>query len=154
MKIYFSRFVFGLYIFRILEILQFSNPKLPTQDWKVVKVTEAVEGSRKATVVINTDSLSPLRETQGKVFYGFGTIFLRVYKGDDKEKPPAPVSMDQMSMDDEAACSSASEDAQSVTGFVGDFFGKMEVADDEDVLLESDDDPEDANVTVVHSDEL
>ena len=95
----------------ILEILQVSNPQLPTQDWKVVKVTEAVEGSRKATVILNSDSLPSLRKTQGKVFYGFGTIFLRVYKGDDKETPQALENVDQMSLDDETAYSSANEDA-------------------------------------------
>lgn len=143
----------------ILEIIQISNPQLPTQDWKVVRVTESVEESRKATVIINSDSLPSLRKTQGKIFYGFGTIFLRVYKGDDKGKPQAPVTTTTSTastehMEDDSAMSSANEDTQSVSGLVGDFFGKMEVADDEDILLESDDDPEDANVTVVHSDEL
>lgn len=139
----------------ILEMLQISNPQLPTHDWKVVRVTDVVDGFRKATVVLNSDSLSPLRGTRGRVFYGFGDTFLRVYRGDEKQKPLTPeIAECTESCNDEATSSAASEDTQSVTGLVGDFFGRMEVAEDEDALLESDDDPEDANVTVVHREEL
>lgn len=141
----------------ILEILQVSNPHLPTGDWKVVRVTEPKEDLRKATIIINSDSLPLLREAQGKVYYGFGNIFLRVYKGDDKEKPLAQPDEGQMSLEDaeSVAYSSANEDTQSTTGCVGEFFGRMEVTEDEDALLEDDDDdPENADVTVVHNDGL
>ena len=74
----------------ILEILKVSNPQLPTWNWKVVQVHEAVGGTRKATVILNSDSLPLLRKTEGKVFYGFGTVVLKVYKSDEKNTPQAP----------------------------------------------------------------
>ena len=74
----------------ILEILKVSNPQLPTWNWKVVQVHEAVGGTRKATVILNSDSLPLLRKTEGKVFYGFGTVVLKIYKSDEKETPQAP----------------------------------------------------------------
>lgn len=139
----------------ILKILQFSNPQLPTHDWKVVKVAESVGSSRRAIVVLNEQSLAPIRERRGKIYYGFGTINLRVYRGDDKgdaipvdTESAAPVELDSMSCD-EAASSSDLEDTHSVSEMVGEFFEQMDEAVDEDALLDSD--LEDADVTVIGS---
>lgn len=136
----------------ILRLLQYSNPQLPTHDWKVVKVSEPEGHSRRAIIVLNEQSLAPLRERKGKVYYGFGTIFLSIYRGDDKtDRPPcdglsrAPQETDGMSCD-EAANSSDSESSLSVCGLVGEFFEQMDEAVDEDALLGSD--PEDADITI------
>lgn len=138
----------------ILRILQNSNPQLPTHDWKVVKVTESVRQSRRIVVVLNEQSLAPIRERRGKIYYGFGTINLRVYRGDDKGdtvpsdgKSGAPEETDCMSCE-ETASSSALEEAHSVTDLVGTFFEQMDTAVDEDALLESESDLEDADVTI------
>lgn len=139
----------------ILKILQNSNPQLPTSDWKVVKVAESAGNSIRAIVVLNEQSLAPIRERRGKIYYGFGTINLRVYRGDDKGgvlpiggKPGAPVEKDVMSCE-EAAGSSAAEDTHSVSELVGEFFEQMDEAVDEDALLDSD--PEDVDVTIIHN---
>ncbi|XP_065354912.1 uncharacterized protein LOC135949315 [Calliphora vicina] len=135
----------------ILEILQCCNPQLPTNDWKVVKVTDAEGSSRKAIVVLNKDSLGPLRKTQGKVYYGFGTIILRVYRSDNKDDTSSE-DVKPMPSEEDMECNDAAgpidiEDTNSVSELVGTFFERMDEAVDEDALLNSD--QEDADVTVV-----
>ncbi|XP_065356217.1 uncharacterized protein LOC135950613 [Calliphora vicina] len=135
----------------ILEILQCCNPQLPTNDWKVVKVTDAEGSSRKAIVVLNKDSLGPLRKTQGKVYYGFGTIILRVYRSDNKDDTSSE-DVKPMPSEEDMECNDAAgpidiEDTNSVSELVGTFFERMDEAVDEDTLLNYD--QEDADVTVV-----
>ena len=139
----------------ILAYLQSGNPHLPTHDWKVVKVSAPEGATRKAIVVLNKESLAPLREKGGKVYYGFDSITLRVYRSDGKthadtssvkaEDPPMEVDKVEAG---EPASSDLEEDARSTSGMVGEFFGGVGEVVDEDVLLESD--PEDADITVVY----
>ncbi|XP_065364430.1 uncharacterized protein LOC135957581 [Calliphora vicina] len=135
----------------ILEILQCCNPQLPTQDWKVVKVTDAEGSSRKAIVVLNKDSLGPLRKAQGKVYYGFGTIILRVYRSDNKgdtSSGDVKPMLSEEGMDcNDATDPADTEDTNSVSELVGTFFERMDEVVDEDALLNSD--QEDADVTIV-----
>lgn len=71
---------------KILKILQKSNPDLPTHDWKIVNITPAADNCIKANMTLNNDSYLPLRRVSGKVFYGFGTINLQVFRRKDKKK--------------------------------------------------------------------
>ncbi|GBP00072.1 hypothetical protein EVAR_91119_1 [Eumeta japonica] len=68
----------------ILRILQRANPGLPTQDWRVVSVSEVQGFRRKVVVVLNRESLPALRIRQGMIFYGYMGIRLCLYRGDDK----------------------------------------------------------------------
>ena len=139
----------------ILRILHCCNPHLPTHDWKVVNVTAPEGSSRKAIVVLNQDSLEPLREKQGKVYYGFSTIFLRVYRSDNKGNPAPTVAAAVQSTDCTVVVDKASscdkEDTNSLTEMVGGLSVYTDEASDEDVLLESD--QEDVNVTIIDNTE-
>jgi hypothetical protein len=66
----------------ITKIIQVSNPALPTEDWRVVKVGEVEGLQRHAVVVVNDASLPLLRNTGGVISYGFSSITLQVYKKD------------------------------------------------------------------------
>ncbi|KAI8116917.1 hypothetical protein CVS40_11073 [Lucilia cuprina] len=44
---------------------------------------------RKATVVLNTEALAPLRECIGKIYYGFDVISLLIYRSDAKRSAAA-----------------------------------------------------------------
>ncbi|XP_053964336.1 uncharacterized protein LOC128867256 [Anastrepha ludens] len=71
------------------EILRYCNPKLPTHNWRVVKV-EKTEGSyRQALVLLNAESLSPLAEAKGVINYGFEKVVLKVYQTDARGDAPA-----------------------------------------------------------------
>ena len=70
----------------ILKILQKCNPQLPTQDWKVVRVIKTPKNYIKVLVILNNDSLLPLRQSHGKIYYGFGTTVLQVHPGDNNLK--------------------------------------------------------------------
>ncbi|GBP00097.1 hypothetical protein EVAR_91130_1 [Eumeta japonica] len=52
----------------ILRILQRANPGLPTQDWRVVSVSEVQGFRRKVVVVLNRESLPALRIRRGMIF--------------------------------------------------------------------------------------
>ncbi|XP_065370822.1 uncharacterized protein LOC135962846 [Calliphora vicina] len=136
----------------ILELLRIGNPDIPTHDWMVARVSESEGGYRRITVIMNQESLAPLRKNLGKVYYGFESIFLRVYRGDDKGKlvqddiEPTP---DDMSCD-ETTSSVAQEDTHSNSEMVGEFFGPLDDVVDEDALLDSSpSDQEDVNVTII-----
>ena len=123
-----------------------SNPDLPTQDWKVVRVSQPVGSSRRIVVILNQESLAPLREKQGKVYYGFESIFLRVYRGDDK----GLLEQDDPDPDQSAADMSCDETDLSLSQSTSKLVKEGEESVDEDDLLASD--KEDANVTVLRKD--
>ncbi|XP_037824203.1 uncharacterized protein LOC119612468 [Lucilia sericata] len=142
----------------ILAFLQSGNPHLPTHDWKVVKVSAPMGNVRKATVVLNKETLAPLRECGGKVYYGFDSISLRIYRSDAKRsaaasgtKPEAPSKEDNGKADDPAG-SENQEDSQSTTGIMGELLGNLKLAEDGDSSQDSD--PEDVDVTVVYDPDL
>lgn len=133
----------------IMELLRSGNPELPTYDWKVAKVSESDGVSRRIVVLLNQESLAPLRERRGKMYYGFEAIFLRVYRGDGRgalvqegENPPP----DNMSVDETVSLGSRGTTISN-SGLVGDFFEGLDETVDEDVLLDSD--QEDVNVTII-----
>lgn len=138
----------------ILELLRGGNPEIPTDGWKIVRVSESKGSSREITVLLNQECLAPLRERRGKMYFGFDAIFLCVYRGDDKggliEEVRGPDPADKMSVDEEIVSSASKEDSLSCSELVGEFFENAELTIDEDALLDSDsDDQEDANVTIV-----
>ena len=106
-------------------------------------------------VVLNQESLVPLREKQGKVYYGFSTIFLRVYRSDNKANPSPKVNDAEQSTDCKVKVEDASscdkEDTHSLTEMVGGLSVYTDEASDEDALLESD--QEDVNITIVDNSE-
>ncbi|XP_046804588.1 uncharacterized protein LOC124419399 [Lucilia cuprina] len=130
----------------ILELLHVGNPDLPTQDWKVVRVSQPVGSSRRIVWILNQESLAPLREKQGKVYYGFESIFLRVYRGDDKRL----LEQDDPDPDQSAAYMSCDETDLSLSQSTSKLVKEGEESVDEDDLLASD--KEDANVTVLRKD--
>ncbi|XP_046805220.1 uncharacterized protein LOC124419501 [Lucilia cuprina] len=139
----------------ILEILKCCNPQLPTNDWKVVRVSEADGSSRHVIVVLNKESLEPLRETKGKVYYGFGTIFLHVYRSDSKGDPSPKVDVAddvtvqsiESTVSNTTSDPSEKDDAQSVSELMSKLSTrKDEEVDDDDLLGLS---QEIANVDVV-----
>jgi len=73
---------------KVLDIIQASNPNLPTKNWKIVKQEEAKGNYRQAVMVINSESLAPLAKTKGVINFGFGSITLKVYKKDDVVRGP------------------------------------------------------------------
>lgn len=138
----------------ILEMLQNSNPDLPTHNWKVVKVTEESESFRNAVIIINDESVAPITKERGLICYGFGWVRLRIYRSDTKNRstssviaPKAP-EVKGATCDDEVASTSSLEDSHSVSSLVGQFFGNMSATVDEDDLPKSD--SEDIDVTVIH----
>lgn len=79
----------------ILKIINCCYPQTSTQDWIVVKVSATEGSSRSAIVVINQQSLKPLRERLGKIDYGFSTIFLRVYRSGNDNPTPSVIEATQ-----------------------------------------------------------
>ncbi|KAI8122501.1 hypothetical protein CVS40_6747 [Lucilia cuprina] len=55
----------------------------------VVKVSAPMGNVRKATVVLNKETLVPMRECGGKVYYGFDSISLRICRSDAKRSATA-----------------------------------------------------------------
>lgn len=81
----------------ILSIMRFSNPELPTGNWKVAKLEEAKGDSRQAILVLNQESLPSLVRTKGVIGYGFSSITLKIYKKDEEQglstlNPAEPVA--------------------------------------------------------------
>ena len=140
----------------ILAYIQMGNPDLPTHDWKVVKVAPPEGATRKVVVVLNQESLAPLRQRQCRIYYGFDSIRLRIYRGDDKPDTVAPSVKLEDPPGDDASTTSADDTTPSVVieapqsdpERIGELFGRLEVVEDEDALLGSD--SEDGDVTVVY----
>lgn len=63
----------------VLEIIKMSNPKLPTYNWKILKIKE-LNGSRYATIIINIEPLEHLHNSNGVVAFESGYIALNVYR--------------------------------------------------------------------------
>ncbi|XP_046812283.1 uncharacterized protein LOC124421328 [Lucilia cuprina] len=145
-------------LWSLIRTTQSGNPHLPTHDWKVVKFSAPMGNVRKATVVLNKETLAPLRECGGKVYYGFDSISLRIYRSDAKRsaaasgsKLEAPPKEDNGKADDPAG-SENQEDSQSTTGMMGELLGNLKLAEDGDSSQDSD--PEDVDVTVVYDPDL
>jgi len=127
----------------ILEMLQLSNPSLPTEDWKVVKVGEAKGSSREIVVVLNEESASLIKEVDGEVSYGFGSICLRIYRQDSKEAARSQERKAEEERVAEEASAMVGIDSDSLSSLEGDsdvrvaskWLSKLTTIEDEDLVL-------------------
>ncbi|KAL7740722.1 hypothetical protein ACLKA6_000086 [Drosophila palustris] len=69
---------------RILRLLQVCNPHLPTANWKVAKVEDAVGLSRQIILTLDEESAGMILKSDGLVTYGFKKVAIRIYKSDAK----------------------------------------------------------------------
>ncbi|XP_034473976.1 uncharacterized protein LOC117781341 [Drosophila innubila] len=69
---------------RILRLLQVCNPHLPTANWKVAKVEDAVGLSRQIILTLDTESAGMILKSDGLVCYGFKKVAIRIYKSDTR----------------------------------------------------------------------
>ncbi|KAH8349255.1 hypothetical protein KR067_006750, partial [Drosophila pandora] len=71
----------------ILAILKICNPKLPTADWRVAKVEEAVGLRRQVVLTLNEETAKILKGAGSRIKYRFEHVAVRIYKSDAKSKP-------------------------------------------------------------------
>ncbi|KAH8266717.1 hypothetical protein KR026_008680, partial [Drosophila bipectinata] len=71
----------------ILTMLRMCNPTLPTAEWRVAKVEEAVGLRRKVVLTLNEETVKALERTEHRLKYGFEHVSVRIYKSDAKAKP-------------------------------------------------------------------
>jgi len=55
---------------------------LPAKDWKVVKVEEHEGDVNQAVLVLNKESVAPVKTARGLLSFGLSAIHINVYKGD------------------------------------------------------------------------
>jgi hypothetical protein len=66
----------------VLKMLSVCNPDIPTGSWLVGRMGNAEGSRRQVVLLLGSDSLKMLAATGGKLWYGFGQIIVKVYKGD------------------------------------------------------------------------
>ncbi|KAH8232113.1 hypothetical protein KR026_010345, partial [Drosophila bipectinata] len=71
----------------ILTMLRICNPTLPTADWRVAKVEEAVGLRRQVVLTLNEETVKALEKSEHRLKYGFEHVTVRIYKSDAKTKP-------------------------------------------------------------------
>ncbi|KAH8338211.1 hypothetical protein KR067_009071, partial [Drosophila pandora] len=71
----------------ILAMLKMCNPTLPTADWRVAKVEEAVGLRRQVVLTLNEETARILEGAGIRIKYGFEHVSVRIYKSDAKNKP-------------------------------------------------------------------
>ncbi|XP_039968395.1 uncharacterized protein LOC120780191 [Bactrocera tryoni] len=77
----------------IEETLRYSNPSLPTQDWRVLRLERTDEPYQQALIMLNTESIGPLSNTKEAISYGFDMVVLKVLPSDARaDGPQAAVS--------------------------------------------------------------
>lgn len=79
----------------VMAIIKCSNPQLPVDNWKLVRLEEAKGDSRQAMLVLNKESLGILAKSRGVISYGFSSITLKIYKSDLPE-PAGPTSVKEV----------------------------------------------------------
>lgn len=70
----------------IMEMISVSNPELPTEDWKLVRLEERKGDFSKAIFVLNKESQDLLLKSRGVIQYGFSTITLSRFRGSLPER--------------------------------------------------------------------
>lgn len=65
------------------------NPDLRTYDRKVDRVSDPVDAQRNVVFVLNKESLTSILWRKGRIYYGFDSIRLLIYRGDEKSDPAA-----------------------------------------------------------------
>lgn len=75
----------------IEEIMHYCNPSLPTHDWRVIRLEKTAQPYRQALILLNKESLGPLRHTKGAISYGFESVVLNVlpmeHTAEDPQSP-------------------------------------------------------------------
>ncbi|KAH8351797.1 hypothetical protein KR067_009080, partial [Drosophila pandora] len=84
----------------ILAMLKIFNPTLPTADWRVAKVEEAVGLRRQVVLTLNEETAKILEGAGSRIKYGFEHVAVRIYKSDAKSKPGGiDLEMDAQELD-------------------------------------------------------
>lgn len=118
------------------------------------------------TASMNTESLAPLRQKQGKIYYGFDSNRLHIHRGDEKSGPATSrktqedptgkgakiTSGNNKKVQDDAPLADSQKYTKSNSGMVGEFFGGLQDDELEDESLETDleSELESVNDTVVY----
>ncbi|XP_070132481.1 uncharacterized protein [Drosophila bipectinata] len=68
-------------------MLRMCNPTLPTADWRVAKVEEAVGLRRRFVLTLNEETVKALERSEHRLKYGFEHVSVPIYKSDAKTKP-------------------------------------------------------------------
>ncbi|XP_039227786.1 uncharacterized protein LOC120320873 [Drosophila yakuba] len=67
-------------------MLQRCNPHLPTSDWRGVKVDEMEGPTNQAILILNKESLAPIKAAHGELNFGFNSVTIKVYKSDSAKE--------------------------------------------------------------------
>lgn len=124
---------------QILRLLQVCNPHLPTANWKVAKVEDAVGLSRQVILTLDTESAAMILKSDGLVSYGFKKAVIRIYKSDargtrieaekDLDLPEAIQSIEEaVSLEDDILDGYVSEESNLARGL------RSVVVEDDDLL--------------------
>lgn len=73
----------------ILLLIQRQNPDIPSHNWKVLKSEVVKDKGRSITMLLNPESLAPLKTLGNEVRYCLKTIRLKIYEQDEKHAPGA-----------------------------------------------------------------
>ncbi|XP_017044081.1 uncharacterized protein LOC108090091 [Drosophila ficusphila] len=66
----------------ILRLIRLFNPRLPTQNWRVVSIKPCENGQSLVGILLNEECLQPLKECGGRLEYGFNQITLQICETD------------------------------------------------------------------------
>ncbi|KAH8335956.1 hypothetical protein KR067_007214, partial [Drosophila pandora] len=71
----------------ILAMLKMCNSTLPTADWRVAKVEDAMGLRRQVVLTLNEETARILKGAGSRIKYRFEHVAVRIYKSDAKNKP-------------------------------------------------------------------
>ena len=134
----------------ILDLLGFCNPQLRVKEWNILRVMEPVGKKREVILSVDEDTVRHLKTGDGRVVYGGGRVFVRVYKQDSnsiRELTPADAAMEELSENQ------IPEEEDPLTGYSSDLsdlashMGKVGVEDD--LLLTDPDSDAEGDTTMV-----
>lgn len=139
----------------ILEMAKVSNPQLPTDEWRVIKVEEAKEGYRHVTLLITEESAKQIAAGNNRIAFGFITIPIWTYKPKTTNAEEAKAA-DHPNTDDIPSSSNVKESETPTRPMETASACDMKLAEplldmsmeEEESLLASDDD---TNITVIES---
>ncbi|XP_017463178.1 PREDICTED: uncharacterized protein LOC108356587 [Rhagoletis zephyria] len=76
------------------DIFRYCNPDLPAHNWKAIRFENSDGDFRQALMLLNLESLKPLAERQGVIYYGFEKVVMKVYQTDSRgDDEPVPVAL-------------------------------------------------------------
>lgn len=103
----------------VLKMLSVCNPDIPTDSWLVGRLGDAEGSRRQVVLILCSDSLKMLAATSGKLWYGFGQIIVRVYKG-DKALGEVMSEASQKTEEEDGAAKEGAENVGRTVAKVGD----------------------------------